>query len=134
MNILQLRQTITVLVGDLAGSYVLPSGAKQAALYVEGKYGVPKEWKIEGLEVVMRQYPEILSQAMVGTVRKTKLWEVMLSQYEPSNENLEPAIDRILRHFPDATIRNFPSSDRGFQYARIIIVDVDIVFQYQHTV
>ena len=134
MNILQLRQTITVLVCDLAGSYVLPSGAKQAALYVEGKYGVPKEWKIEGLEIVMRQYPEILSQAMVGTVRKTKLWEVMLSQYEPSNENLEPAIDRILRHFPDATICNFPSSDRGFQYARIIIVDVDIAFQYQHTV
>lgn len=134
MNILQLRQTITVLIGNLAGSYVLPNGTKQAAIYVEGKYGVPKEWKIEGLEVVMRQYPEILSQAMVGTVRKTKLWEIMLSQYEPSNENLEPAIDRILRHFPDATIRNFPSSDRGFQYARIIIVDVDIAFQYEHTV
>lgn len=134
MNILQLRQTITALIGELVGSYVLPSGVKQPAFYVDGKYGVPKEWKVTGLEVVMRQYPEMTSRVMVGTVRKTKLWEVMLSQYAPASENLEDAIDRIIRHFPDATVRNFPSSDREYQYARIVIPDVDIVFQYQHTV
>ena len=134
MNILQLRQTITALIGELVGSFVLTSGVKQPAFYVDGKYGVPKEWKVTGLEVVMRQYPEIASRPMVGTVQKTKLWEVMLSQYAPASENLEEAIDRIIRHFPDATVRNFPSSDREYQYARIVIPDVDIVFQYRHTV
>jgi len=134
MNILQLRQTINALVNNLIGAYILPNNTQQPAFYVEGKYGVPKDWKVTGLEVVIRQFPEISSRPMVGTVRKAKLWEVMLSQYAPASENLEEAIDRIVRHFPDATVRNFPSSDREYQYARIVIPDVDIVFQYQHAV
>jgi len=36
-----------------------------------------------------------------------------------------------LRHFPDAKLTGFPATDRGYQYARLIITDVELAFQYR---
>lgn len=129
MEILELRQITVSLIGDLIGSYILPNGVKQPSLYVSGRYGVPKEWKAIGLEIIIKQYPEISIRPLLGLVRRMKLWEVMLSQYSPESENLDKAVDRITRFFPDATVRNFPYADREYQYTRIVIPDEEITFR-----
>ena len=131
MTILELRETLVALLNDIVGSYTLPNGTQQTAFWVDGKNGVPKGWKVRGLEVAMRQYPSRSSRPLMGMVEMRKAWEVVLSQYDPGSENLETAVDRILRHFPDASVRGFPASDREYQYARFIIPDIDIVFQYK---
>jgi len=66
----------------------------------------------------------------MGMVEMCMAWEVKLSQYSPSSENMDDAVDRILRHFPDTSLTGFPSSDREYQYARLIILDIEIKTQY----
>lgn len=131
MDILQVRQTITALLSDLLGTYTLPNGTQQTAVWVDGEQGLPKGWKVQGLEASIRQYPIRRTRPLMGTVEMRKSWEVRLAQYSPSSPNLDTAIDRILRHFPDAESRGFPSSDREYQYARIVIPDLEIAMQYQ---
>lgn len=131
MTILELRQAITELLTGLLGSYTLPNGSSQTAVWVDGKNGVPKGWKVQGLEASIRQYPARTSRPLMATVEMRKAWEVVLSQYNPSSETMDEAVDRILRHFPDATVRGFPASDREYQYARFIIPDLEIKLQYK---
>lgn len=130
MDILQIRDTISKLLFDLLGTYTLPGGKQVPALWVDGKNGVPKGWKVKGMEASIKQYPTRRSRPLMGMVEMRKAWEVVLSQYDPSNEDMEEAVDRILRHFPDATVQGFPSSDREYQYARFILPDIEIATQY----
>lgn len=130
MTILELRNTLEVLLADILGTYTLPNGSTVPALYVDGRYGVPKDWKVDGLEASMRQYPSRRSRPLMGMVEMRKAWEVKLSQYSPSSESMDDAVDRILRHFPDTSLTGFPSSDREYQYARLIIPDIEIKTQY----
>lgn len=132
MNILQLRSTISQLLSGLLGTYTLPNGTTQPALWVDGKNGVPKGWKVQGLEAAIKQYPMRRTRPLMAMVEMRKAWELVLSQYDPSSENMDEAVSRILRHFPDATLRGFPSSDREYQYARFIIPDLEIDTQYRH--
>ena len=130
MTILELRNTLEVLLADILGTYTLPNGSTVPAVYVDGRYGVPKDWKVDGLEASVRQYSSPRSRPLMGMVEMRKAWEVQLSQYSPSSENMDDAVDRILRHFPDASLTGFPSSDREYQYARLIIPYIEIKTQY----
>lgn len=131
MNILQVRDTVAQLLSDLLGSYTLPNGTTVPALWVDGRSGVPKGWKVRGMEASIKQYPMRRSRPLMGMVEMRKAWEVVLSQYDPSSEDMDDAVDRMLRHFPDATLQGFPSSDREYQYARFIIPDIEIATQYR---
>ena len=130
MTILELRNTLEVLLADILGTYTLPNGSTVPDVYVDGRYGVPKDWKVDGLEASVWQYPSRRSRPLIGMVEMRKAWEVKLSQYSPSSENMDDAVDRILRHFPDASLTGFPSSDREYQYARLIIPYIEIKTQY----
>lgn len=131
MNILQIRSTISQLLADLLGFYTLPDSSTVPALWVDGRSGVPKGWKVQGMEASIRQYPTRRSRPLMGMVEMRKAWELVLSQYDPSSEDMDEAIGRVLRHFPDATLQGFPSSDREYQYARFIIPDIEIATQYR---
>lgn len=130
MDILQVRQAITELLADLIGTYTLPNNSKKPAIWVDGESGVPKGWKVQGLEASIRQYPTRRSRPLMAMVEMRKVWEVRLSQYDPSSAKMDSAVERILRHFPDATIQGYPSSDREYQYARALIPDIEITTQY----
>ncbi|MAA77512.1 MAG: hypothetical protein CML73_05720 [Rhodobiaceae bacterium] len=130
MNIKQVRDTVEVLLTDLLGSYTLPDGTIIPAIYVDGKYGVPKSWKVSGLEASIKQYPLRRSRPLLVMVEMRMSWEIVLSQYSPSAEDMDEAIDRVLRHFPDTTLTGFPSSDREYQYARLVVPDLEIKTQY----
>lgn len=130
MDILQLRQTISTLLSDLLGTYTLPNGTQQQAVWVDGENGLPKGWKVQGLEASIRQYPTRRSRPLMGTIEMRKVWEVRLSQYDPSSAKMDGAVDRILRHFPDATVQGYPASDREYQYARFLIPDLEIAMHF----
>ena len=129
MNIAQLRDTIVSLLTaspELIGTYSLPDGTKIPAIYVVGQKGVPSEWKVDGLEVTMRQYPELLPTAGVGIVDVLQQWEVVMVQYNPDGKQIAQAMDRMVRRFPDATFRYTPGDDVAYERCRVIIPDREI--------
>jgi len=128
MNIAQLRDTLTTLLAaspNLLGEYILPDDSTIPAVYVVGQQGVPSEWKATGLELTMRQFPELVPRTPLGgTVKVNQLWEVILMQYTPASNTLALAMDRIVRRFPDATPRYFPGNDVAYERCRFVIPDL----------
>ena len=129
MNITELRDTITTLLSaspNLIGSYVLPNNSTIPAIYVVGQQGVPPEFKVSGLEVTMRQFPEILPRSPLGALKINQLWEVVLVQYTTSGNTLPLAMDRMVRRFPDSNPRYFPGDDIAYERCRFTIPDMII--------
>lgn len=129
MNISQLRSSITTLLSaspDLVGSYVLPDGTKIPAIYVVGRNSVPTEWKVEGLEVAIQEFPRINPRPGVGTFQQRKEWTVVLIDYNTASNKLGIAAERISRRFPDARFSFMPESDIAYGQYRIVIPDVEI--------
>lgn len=128
MNISQLRETITELLSaspNLIGTYTLPNNSTIPAVYVVGRQSVPKEWKVKGLEVTMREFPELAPRSPLGgTVKVNQLWEIVLVQYTPSSNTLALAMDRMVRRFPDATPRYFPGDDIAYERCRFVVPDL----------
>ena len=129
MNIAQLRETIVELLTaspNLIGTYNLPNGQSIPAVYVAGRQGVPSEWKVEGLEVVLQEFPRINPRPGVGTFQQRKEWTVMLVDYLPSSKDLLLAAERISRRFPDARFSFTPETDIVYGQYRIVIPDLEI--------
>lgn len=128
MNISQLRETVTELLSaspNLIGTYTLPNNATLPAVYVVGRQSVPKEWKVKGLEVTMREFPQLTpASPLGGTVKVTQVWEIILVQYTPNSNTLALAMDRMVRRFPDATPRYFPGDDIAYERCRFLIPDL----------
>jgi len=129
VNVAQLRETVVDLLSaspNLIGNYILPDGSNIPAVYVVGQKSVPTEWKAVGLEVSIRQYPERLPEAGVGIVSVLQQWEVILVQYNPDGKEIEDAMDRMVRRFPDAALRFTPGDDIAYERCRFIIPDMTI--------
>jgi hypothetical protein len=129
VNITQLRNIITDLLDgtpSLIGSYALPDGTKIPAVYVAGRQGVPGEWKVEGLEVVIQEFPRLNPRPGVGTLQQRKEWALTMIDYLPSSDKLLLAAERISRYFPDARLSFTPESDVVYGQYRIVIPDVEI--------
>jgi hypothetical protein len=129
VNIAQLRDTIVTLLSaspNLIGSYTLPNGTTIPAIYVVGQKSVPTEWKATGLEVTIRQYPELLPEAGVGIVSVLQQWEVMVVQYNPDGKEIATVMDRMVRRFPDARVSFMPGNDIAYERCRFLIPDMTI--------
>lgn len=129
MNIAQLREAIFELLSaspNLIGSYVLPNGSSIPAIYVVGQKSVPTEWKAIGLEVTMRQYPELLPSAGVGIAAVLQQWEAVMVQYNPNGKEIVDAMDRMVRRFPDGAFRYTPGNDVAYERCRVMIPDMTI--------
>ena len=129
MNIAQLRDTLTTLLGaspNLLGSYTLPNGTLIPAVYEVGRQSVPSEFKVEGLEVTMREFPQPVVKSPLNAVKVNQLWEVVLMQYTPSSSTLSQAINRIVSRFPDSTPRYFPGNDVAYERCRFVVPDMVI--------
>ena len=129
MNIAQLRDTIVNLLSaspNLIGSYTFPDGTTIPAVYVVGQKSVPTEWKVTGLEVTIRQYPELLPAAGVGIVSVLQQWEAMVVQYNPDGKEIASVMDRMVRRFPDANVNFMPGNDIAYERCRFLIPDMTI--------
>jgi hypothetical protein len=129
MNILQLREVVTSLLGadpNLIGSYILPDNTTVPAIYVSGRQGVPSEWKVTGLEVTIDEFPRLSPRAGVGTFQQRKEWVVMLVNYTTNSSDLTEAAARMSRRFPDARFSIIPESDIVYGQYRIVIPDLEI--------
>ena len=129
MNISQLREIITELLDaapSLIGSYVLPDGSSIPAVYVSGRQGVPPEWKTEGLEVTVNEFPSLSPRPGVGTFQQRKQWTVVLVDYSINSTKLVEAAQRMSRRFPDARMSVIPETDIVYGQYRIVIPDLEI--------
>jgi hypothetical protein len=137
MNITQIRENVTDLLSaspNLVGEYTLPDGKKIPAVYVVGRQSVPKDWKATGLEVIINEFPDRTPTAMVGMVKIVKLWEVRLAQYTTFQGDISLAVDRMIRRFPDATVRYIPGDDIAYDRCRIMIKDTELSNLYPRLV
>lgn len=133
MNISQLRETVTLLLSsspNLVGQYTLPNGQIIPAIYTVGRQGVPKEWKVSGMEVTIREYPQRPSTPMLGKVKIAQVWEVILVQYTPSSNAINEAMERIVRRFPDAVQRYYQGDDITYERCRFMIPDTIVSHLY----
>lgn len=129
MNILQLRDTLTTLLSaspNLIGNYELPDGTTIPAVYVTGRQGVPSEWKVDGLEMTIQEFPRLNPLPGVGIFQQRKEWTIVLVDYRPPSKNLSLAAERISRRFPDARFSFQPETDIVYGQYRIVIPDVEI--------
>jgi hypothetical protein len=129
VNIAQFRDTIVTLLTaspNLIGSYTTPDGQTLPAVYVTGRQGVPTEWKAEGLEVVIQEFPRLNPRPGVGTFQQRKEWTVVMVDYLPASKNLSLAAERISRRFPDARFSFTPETDVVYGQYRIVIPDWEI--------
>ena len=129
MNIAQLRDIITTLLGaspNLIGSYTLPDGSTIPAVYVVGRQGVPPEFKAQGLEVAIQEFPRLNPRPGVGIFQQRKEWSMALVDYDTSSNKLNDAAQRISRRFPDARFSFMPETDVVYGQYRIVIPDLEI--------
>jgi len=126
---IQLRDTIVSALEcppSLIGNYILPNGQAIPAVYITGTQGVPSDWRVQGLEVTMEEFPRRSPQAGVGTVISRKAWVVMLVNYAGGSTALDDAVERLERRFPDATFSPSPETDVAYGQYRITIPDTEI--------
>ena len=129
MNIAQLRDIITTLLGaspNLIGSYTLPDDSTIPAIYVVGRQGVPPEFKAQGLEVAIQEFPRLNPRPGVGIFQQRKEWSMALVDYDTSSNKLNDAAQRISRRFPDARFSFMPETDVVYGQYRIVIPDLEI--------
>jgi hypothetical protein len=129
VNIAQLRDIITTLLGaspNLIGSYTLPDGSTIPAIYVVGRQGVPPEFKAQGLEVAIQEFPRLNPRPGVGIFQQRKEWSMALVDYSTSSNKLNEAAQRISRRFPDARFSFMPETDVVYGQYRIVIPDLEI--------
>ena len=129
MDISQLRETIVELLTappNLIGSYTLPNDQTIPAVYVSGRQGVPSEWRVEGMEVVLQEFPRLNPRPGVGTFQQRKEWAITLVDYLPASNSLSLPAERISRRFPDARFSFTPETDIVYGQYRIVIPDLEI--------
>ena len=105
MDVKQLREVIEDALVGIVGTYTLPNNTTLPAFYVDGQYGVPKDWKIQGLEVVIQEFPTPNPRACVGTGLERKFWTVIMTDYQPASRSLLDAINALKKRFPDGEYR-----------------------------
>jgi len=129
VNVAQLRDIITTLLGaspNLIGSYTLPDDSTIPAIYVVGRQGVPPEFKAQGLEVAIQEFPRLNPRPGVGIFQQRKEWSMALVDYDTSSNKLNEAAQRISRRFPDARFSFMPETDVVYGQYRIVIPDLEI--------
>jgi hypothetical protein len=129
VNIAQLRDIITTLLGaspNLIGSYTLPNGSSIPAVYVVGRQSVPPEFKVEGLEVAIQEFPRLNPRPGVGIFQQRKEWSMALVDYSTSSNKLNEAAQRISRRFPDARFSFMPETDVVYGQYRVVLPDLEI--------
>jgi len=50
----------------------------------------------------------------------------MLVQYNPDGKQIAEAMERMVRRFPDATLRYLPGNDVAYERCRLVIPDREV--------
>ena len=128
MDVKQLREVIEDALVGIVGTYTLPNNTTLPAFYVDGQYGVPKDWKIQGLEVVIQEFPTPNPRACVGTGLERKFWTVIMTDYQPASRSLLDAINALKKRFPDGEYRFRAENETVYGQCLVNIPDFDIFF------
>jgi len=96
------------------------------AVYVEGQGGVPQGWKVEGLEMVIQEFPNVNPRAILAGGFDRKTWTVVLTDYLPESTALKEAMTLVKRRYPDSLFSFRPEKDTVYGQCRITIRDYEV--------
>lgn len=126
MDVKDLRDSLSQLLASYIGSYTLLDGTVIPAVYVEGQGGVPQGWKVEGLEVVIQEFPNVNPRAILAGGFDRKTWTVVLTDYLPESTALKEAMTLVKRRYPDSSFSFRPEMDTVYGQCRITIRDYEV--------
>lgn len=117
----QLTDLLGVMLSDLLGVYKRPDGGTQPAIFLGEP---PGDWNASGLEVRVRDDPSQDATALQGGEHNlAEAIPVRLTKHQTGDP--ARAVRRIVRKFPDATVREVPESERlGILAAKTITIPV----------
>jgi len=125
MNVAELRQLLNHVVGGHLGAYTLPDTSVIKALQVVPPQ-VSKQWKINGIELVIERTPDPNPSSMTGgRIYLEKRWKVIATSYD-SDQTLDNVIDGIVRTFAGVNIVLVPPTDNEWERATFTIPDREI--------
>jgi hypothetical protein len=124
MKVLELRQLLEYAAGNLLGTYSRPDGSKIKAFYVVPPQ-IPKEWKIEGIELTISNEPNYQPSALIGNVLNRKSWKAVARSYDDSS--LEPLIQSIIQVVPTVNVVRVPATDNTWSQVTFTIPDYELL-------
>ncbi len=123
----QIRQELLALFGSQLGVYILPTGATKPAFWItgggKGQDRVPPDWKIRGIEAILKRRPIRQVIGGIGTIVAKRLWTLTFTSYDPS-QTLDAVELLIIRAFPDAQLRPRPATDDMYEQLNVELPDV----------
>lgn len=118
----QLRQALLDLFGSQLGTYTLPDGSTQPALYVVGSQQVPPDWRVSGIECVLLNPPLIQDLGGVGTLKANRIWTVQFRCYD-TDQNLGDIQLLAYRAWPWVQPRRLPQTDDTYEQLTYELAD-----------
>lgn len=110
----QLRQALLDLFGSELGTYTLPDGSTQPALYVVGSQQVPPDWRVSGIECVLLDAPPLQSLGGVGMLKANRIWTLQFRSYD-TDQSLNAVQLLAFRAWPWAQPRRLPATDDTYE-------------------
>lgn len=118
-----IRSIVTSLVDSELGTYTRPDGTTTKALYVVGRYQVPANWRVTGVECSIQEAPLLRSQPSVGTIRMTRTWVLTFVNYS-HDSTLYSIQEKFERTFPTWVQATYlPPTDESYEQLTLRISD-----------
>jgi hypothetical protein len=126
-SLLQIREQLLALFGSQLGTYLLPSGATKPAFWItgggKGQQRVPPDWKIRGIEAVLKRRPVRQVLGSLGTIIALRKWTLTFICYDQA-QTLDEVELLIIRAFPDAQVRHRDQTDEMYEQLNVELPDV----------
>lgn len=110
----QLREALLELFGSELGTYTLPNGTTQPAIYVVGRTQVPADWRVSGIECVLINPALIQNLGGVGMLKAKRIWTLQFRCYDITKD-LGAVQLLAYRAWPWASPRRLPQTDNTYE-------------------
>lgn len=118
----QLRQALLDLFGAELGTYSLPNGTTQPAIYVVGPRQVRPDWRVTGIECILSNPPLLQSLGGIGTLIANRVWTLQFTCYD-TTKDLGAVQLLAFRAWPWVTPRHLPQTEETFEQLTYELTD-----------
>lgn len=122
----QLREALLELFGSELGTYTLPNGTTQPALYVVGRTQVPPDWRVSGIECVLNNPPILQNLGGLGMLKAQRIWTLQFRCYDITKD-LSGVQLLAYRAWPWATPRGLPQTDNTYEQLTYELPDAVLI-------
>lgn len=117
-----LRQALLDLFGSELGTYVLPNGSTQPAIYVVGPRQVRPDWRVNGIECILINPPLLQGLGGIGALIANRVWTLQFRCYD-TTKDLGAVQLLAFRAWPWVTPRHLPQTEETYEQLTYELTD-----------